>query len=81
MPRITKKPPCATVFVTQDKVNQQQTSDMNQIELFTARMENAAVEILESVLHRKRWIPHDRDSLAQYLKLLVTKELRRSKAK
>jgi hypothetical protein len=49
--------------------------DMNQIELMTARMEAAAVHILENILHRKRWSVSDRDQIADHLRAVLSAEM------
>ena len=69
------------LVVLKPRIIREELSDMNELELFTARMENAAVDILENVLHRRRWVYADREALSSFLKLLVTQELRRAKHK
>ena len=73
-----KAPP---LVILKPRIIREELSDMNQLELFTARMENAAVDILENVVHRKRWVYADREALSSFLKLLVTQELRKAKHK
>lgn len=53
------------------------TNDMNIGERRLARMEQAAIHLLENVLHRRRWSAIDKQSIADFLEHLVTDEIQR----
>lgn len=41
------------------------------------RMDRSAEQLLETVLHRRRWLAVDRDRVAEFLQRLVNSELAR----
>lgn len=53
------------------------SAGMSRPEREAAELEEAAVELLETVLRRRRWTVADKDAVAEFLSLLIARQVKR----